>query len=170
MTLQRREAVRRSYRPTATRILFIGESPPASGRFFYCRDSGLYRAMLELFQTADPRISSDTFLEKFKECGCYLIDLCDEPVDKLPAAERRQAHVEGERTLSTRISRMNPEVIISLARSIRSNIDTAITTSAWQGAIVDVPYPGRWIHHRRKFIASLLPIAKLALRETTEHK
>jgi hypothetical protein len=39
-----REHLRKHYRPDRVRILFVGESPPASGRFFYQADSGLYRA------------------------------------------------------------------------------------------------------------------------------
>jgi len=30
-----RERLRKRYRPSPVRILFVGESPPASGRFFY---------------------------------------------------------------------------------------------------------------------------------------
>ena len=37
-----REHLRRRYRPAHVDLLFIGEAPPASGRFFYQADSGLY--------------------------------------------------------------------------------------------------------------------------------
>jgi hypothetical protein len=44
-----RERLRRRYRPDGVRILFVGEAPPASGRFFYQADSGLYRAVRDTF-------------------------------------------------------------------------------------------------------------------------
>ena len=47
---RQRERLRQQFRPEAVRLLFIGESPPASGRFFYHGDSGLYRAIREVFQ------------------------------------------------------------------------------------------------------------------------
>src|SRR4029079_4292792 len=66
------EHLRRRYLPTDIRLLFIGESPPASGRFFYCRDSGLYRAIRDAFRILDPSITDDGFLGIFQAAGCYL--------------------------------------------------------------------------------------------------
>jgi uracil-DNA glycosylase len=60
------EATRARYHPEKVRLLFVGESPPASGRFFYNRDSGLYRAMLGAFHAMDHTISDDNFLDVFK--------------------------------------------------------------------------------------------------------
>jgi hypothetical protein len=34
LTRYQREILRRSFRPARVRVLFVGESPPASGRFF----------------------------------------------------------------------------------------------------------------------------------------
>ena len=49
-----RERLRESYRPERVRVLFVGEAPPASGAFFYRRDSGLYRALSTTFEEAFP--------------------------------------------------------------------------------------------------------------------
>ena len=158
-----REALRRQFRPRNVRVLFVGESPPASGRFFYRRDSGLYRAMRRLFQTADPSIIDDSFLRRFQECGCYLVDLCSEPVDKLESNARRAAHVAGERSLRQKIRLLQPDVIVSLARSIYPSVSRAAAAANWTGPIMDVPYPGRWIHHSRVFTAKLLPVIYTAI-------
>ncbi len=77
-------------------MLFIGESPPASGRFFYHRDSGLYRATCDAFQIIDPAINDENFLAAFQAMGCYLIDLCPDPVDRLDPPSRRAACRAGE--------------------------------------------------------------------------
>jgi hypothetical protein len=58
--------------------LFIGEAPPASGRFFYNRDSGLYRPLRDAFHYLDDSINDENFLSAFQAAGCYLIDLCSD--------------------------------------------------------------------------------------------
>src|SRR5258708_15513474 len=86
-----RERLRKRYRPDRVRILFVGESPPASGRFFYQADSGLYRAVRDTFLTAFPPLQKTAFLDSFRSLGCYLVDLCGEPVDKMLRHARRCA-------------------------------------------------------------------------------
>lgn len=61
-----RERLRRGYRPARVRILFVGESPPASGPFFYQADSGLYRAVRQTFLSAFPELKSAESLEWFR--------------------------------------------------------------------------------------------------------
>jgi hypothetical protein len=164
---KKREALRRKFLPNYVRTLFIGESPPASGRFFYCGDSGLYRAVRDVFRAADPSISDENFLQRFRGCGCYLVDACTTPVDKLEPKARRAACVAGEPLLSRRIRRLQPYTIISLVRSIRGNVDRAVAKADWHGAILDVPYPGRWIRYRHVFITELLPYVRAVLNEET---
>jgi hypothetical protein len=160
-----RETLRRKFLPKRTRILFIGESPPASGRFFYRADSGLYRAVRNLFHTADSSITDSNFLLRFQECGCYLIDACTDPVDNLEPKARRAACLAGEPSLSRRIRSLQPEMIVSLVRSIRGNIERAAAKADWHGPLIDVPYPGRWIRHREIFTAKLLPYAKAVIAQ-----
>src|SRR5437870_426763 len=85
----RRETLRRRYRPEKVRILFVGEAPPVSGRFFYQQDSGLYRALRDTFIAAFPALRKDEFLEAFRDFGCYLVDLCGQPVDHLSHGIRK---------------------------------------------------------------------------------
>jgi hypothetical protein len=141
-------------------MLFVGESPPASGRFFYSGNSGLYRAVRDLFQAADESINDETFLVRFREYGCYLTDLCPDPVDQLEPRARRAGCIESEPSLSRNIRRLQPEMIISLVRSIRENVERAAQRSGWHGPVLQVPYPGRWIRHREIFKAELLPYVK----------
>jgi hypothetical protein len=79
----RESGLRRQYWTVRVRLLFVGEAPPASGRFFYRADSGLYRAIRDTFVTAWPslRSSDRQFLEALRAMGCYLLDLRAEPVD-----------------------------------------------------------------------------------------
>jgi hypothetical protein len=154
------ERLRRRYRPAKIRLLFIGEAPPASGRFFYRQDSGLYRAIREAYATIDPSVTGDRFLTIFKASGCYLIDACAEPVDHLDARSRRVACLASEQALGKQIGRLRPQAIVILLRSIHGIVQRAAERAGWHGAIIDVPYPGRWIRHREIFLRELLPHLK----------
>ena len=160
----KRERLRRRYRPPVIRLLFIGESPPASGRFFYQQDSGLYRAMRDAFRMIDPSINDEGFLTVFQNTGCYLIDTCADPVDHLDAQSRRAACRAGEPSLSRRIGRLQPASIVTLLRSIRSNVARAVVEARWHGPILEVPYPGRWARHREIFVQALKPQLRDLLR------
>lgn len=158
-----RERLRRRYRPDEIRLLFIGESPPASGRFFYCRDSGLYRALRDAFHALDPSIGDDRFLDCFQEAGCYLIDACADPVDHLPAPLRRAARLASEPALARSIARLHPAAIAILLRSIQGNVRRAADRAGWHGPIIELPYPGRWARHRQQFLRALRPELKTLL-------
>jgi hypothetical protein len=80
----------RLYRPAETRLLFIGEAAPASGRFFYRRDSGLYRAIRDAFRALDPSMTDERFLAIFEKAGCYLIDACVELKNQPAPANRHR--------------------------------------------------------------------------------
>ena len=159
-TQRARESLRQSFRPSRVRLLFIGEAPPVSGRFFYAGDSGLYRAMRMAFQVVDPGLRDEDFLAAFRSRGCYLTDLCGEPVDHLESALRRTMCGDGEKSLAREIRRLQPEIIAPLLRSIADNVDRAVTRAGWQGKVVSLPYPGRWSRHRDAFIEAVVPLLR----------
>jgi hypothetical protein len=147
----------RRFRPAQLRLLFIGEAPPASGRFFYHGDSGLYRAFRDAFRLIDPSMTDARFLPAFQAAGCYLIDLCPKPVDQLDPRARRIACRESEAGLSQRIRRLQPPVIAILVKSIRANVERAAAGAGWNGRFIDLPYPGRWVQHREVFLETIVP-------------
>jgi hypothetical protein len=161
-TLLARERLRRRYRPDRVRILFVGESPPASGRFFYQADSGLYRAIRDTFSAAFPSVQGNEFLDSFCSLGCYLVDLCAEPVDKMSPHARRRACRAGEVRLARTIRRLRPKIIVTVVRSIGENVKRSEEQAAWSGLHLELPYPGRWHRHRMQFRRQLVPL----LRET----
>ena len=154
------EQLRRRYRPKPVRVLFVGESPPASGRFFYAADSGLFRAMRQAFQAVDPAVGAEEFLKVFQTYGCYLVDLCPEPVDRMSPALRRAACRAGEASLGKSIAQMRPEVIVTLLRSIEKHCASAMARAKWQGQAIHLPYPGRWKRLRAEFVESLSPVIR----------
>jgi hypothetical protein len=160
-----REKLRRRYRPARVRMLFIGESPPASGRFFYQEDSGLYRAVRGAFLNAIPLLRDVDFLRSFRALGCYLVDLCGEPVDRLKRKQRAYACQEGEVRLRRTIQRLKPEIIVTVVRSIAPNVRRVLVGADWKGQHLELPYPGRWWHHRTVFEKELIPILRALIRK-----
>jgi hypothetical protein len=159
-TRRERERLRRSFLPLRVQLLFIGESPPASGRFFYSADSGLYRAMRAAFRIADVKIDDENFLATFRARGCYLTDLSHEPVDHLDPPLRRAMRSNGEKFLAREITRLQPGIIAPVLRSIAGNVENAVARANWQGPILQFPYPGRWSRHREAFIEDLVPVIR----------
>lgn len=157
LTRPERESLRESFRPTRIRILFIGEAPPVSGRFFYSANSGLYRAMRDVFKAVNPQINDDNFLSLFQASGCYLTDLYPKPVDHLDGKARRRARLAGEQLLSETLIRLRPEKIAPVLRTIVSHVANAASQANWRGEIIELPYPGRWYRHRAEFVKTLEP-------------
>jgi hypothetical protein len=146
------EALRRRYLPPKVRVLFVGESPPAGGTFFYAADSGLYRATRDAFYQAVPELRDGDFLENFAALGCYLDDLCHEPIDSYERLKRAQARRANEVRLGATIRELQPGVVIILLKSIVPNVDRAISAAG----IADVErhvltYPSRWHRHRMAY-------------------
>ena len=80
------EKVRRSFRPRHITTLFVGESPPHSGTFFYKRDSRLYRRVKEAFG------NGENFLSEFKAKGFFLDDLVLYPINQIKEKNERNEH------------------------------------------------------------------------------
>lgn len=157
LTRREREALREKFRPKQVRLLFVGEAPPASGRFFYSGNSGLYRAMREAFKPAAPGINDENFLRLFQASGCYLVDLYPKPIDQLDAESRRRARIVGERLLSEKLIELRPVKIASMLRAIAEHVTRAAESANWRGEILQLPYPGRWSAHKVKFVKALEP-------------
>ena len=135
----------------------MGEAPPASGAFFYRRDSGLYRALSTTFEEAFPRLRGHDFLAEFSDLGCYLVDLCRRPVDRLGPRERGEARRMGEARLAGVLCQLRPLAMVVLLRSINENSARAERVAAWSGARIVVPYPGRWVRWSAQFKEILVP-------------
>jgi predicted transcriptional regulator len=138
--------LRQEFRPEKVAILFVGESSPAGGTHFYRGNSNLFRATRQAFATAygegvvpdGPR-----FLHWFRERGCWLVDVADRPVNRLPDAERRQAVLAGGRALAEVIRDTAPERIVAVKASIGSVVREAAAQAEFAGEIVELPFPVR---------------------------
>lgn len=137
-------------------MLFVGESPPAGGTFFYRANSKLYFATEHAFALAVPGLVGDDFLESFQLLGCYLDDLCLRPANhlKLNVHAERQARLAermaGEESLAERMREMNPAALVLVMSGIQENVRRATASAgiAERPTFV-LPFPGRPEHAAR---------------------
>src|SRR5690242_19723225 len=84
------EALRLKYRPPVAYTLFVGESAPASGRFFYHGNTLFTRYMQNAFDAAYGHSTDVPFLMRFKSFGWYLDDLVLTPVNDVKDRKDRK--------------------------------------------------------------------------------
>lgn len=139
------EAARQRFKPEQVRILFIGESAPAGGTFFYTMDSLLYDATQAAFrETVPDLLTEQNFLQSFRALGCWLVDLCDRTVNRLPDDEREAARDAGVDRLAATLKAEAPSAIVNVMLAIGPWVDTAIADAGiGVRARFDLPFPRR---------------------------
>jgi hypothetical protein len=160
--LRELEDVRQRFLPERVTVLFVGESPPAGGTFFYLANSKLYEATKEAFIRAAPDlVRGSNFLERFAALGCYLDDLCLEPVNHLkmdnPLAEAKRLRLreEGEEPLASRIRQCAPSAIVVVMKGIEANVRRAATSANFSSIVIPaLPFPS-WKAHREQYVDEL---------------
>jgi hypothetical protein len=129
------EELRQSFRPEYITTLFVGESAPDSGRFFYSGDSSLFRAMKKAFG------DKEGFLKDFQRRGFYLDDLMLTPVNKLQNRERFRLRKEAVPQLAKRLVEYRPIAIVIVMRGIQSLVRDAMRTAGVMYEPHCVPHP-----------------------------
>ena len=150
------ETLRRKHRPSDIRVLFVGESPPAGGTFFYAANSNLFRAMASVFAEVFGRQvpTGAGFLEFFERAGCYLDDLCLEHVNRMSAPDRRRARKAGEKSLAARLVAYKPSVVVAVPMSVRPHVERAVAQACPARVPVNsVPFPA--MGHQQRFATEL---------------
>jgi len=121
-TIEDYARAREKYQPHKIKILFVAESPPSSGGYFYFSETigkdHLFRETmkaLDLWPVSRPLrrgVDKRPLLERFRSNGFFLIDTCELPVDKLSTTERITAVRRGATGLASRVRRLNPAHIV----------------------------------------------------------
>ena len=151
------ENVRKSYRPRRITTLFVGESAPHGGTFFYNRNSGLFREIQKAFN------GKELFLEDFRRNGFYLDDLVLEPVNHLERRDRISLCRESVSSLSKRLSSYKPQAVVILLCRIKPMVMGAMVEAGLSYQPHCTPYPGfgnqRRFHQAMAEIIPNLPVA-----------
>ena len=135
------EAARARYRPQQIATLFVGESPPASGAFFYYGNNAITRHMQRAVEAALGS-GSGGFLTDFKARGWYLDDLVLHPVNQLRGAQRRAAWRDAQAGLAARIAEYHPRAIVTCLLSIAPVVQAAAVSAGSSAPRFAVPFPG----------------------------
>lgn len=151
------EEIRKTFMPSRVRVLFVAESPPASGKFFYI-NSGMTVFTSRAFEMVHGISfgSAVDFLEHFRDSGCYLDDLTETPINKLKGNIREEHLLLGINALADRIKLMRPEIVVCVLRKIGKHVEKAIIQSGVSVTTYITHFPGNG--HQNKYIAALSEI------------
>jgi hypothetical protein len=150
--MNRQENLRRTYRPDRITTLFVGESAPHGGTFFYDQNSGLFREMRKAFK------GNDSFLDNFKRNGFYLDDLAPEPVNHLLNRDRVSVLKQSISLFAKRLKTYQPEAIVVLLYRIKPMILEATRQAGLSYEPYFTPYPGFGNQPRfRKAMIEIIP-------------
>jgi hypothetical protein len=155
---------RREFQPERVRVLLIGESAPASGRHFYLANSNLFRSVREAFaRVYGANIpDGDAFLSFFQQHGYWLIDLADEPVNRLDDQLRQTTVKRGVGRVSKTIRESEPAVLVAVKKSVERPTRAALALSGHQAEVVSLPFPAMgW---QPAFVAGLATVARRVRR------
>lgn len=150
------EPLRARFRPFKVKVLFVGESAPAGGDFFYKGTGQVYR---EFQRVLSPTIgATPSFLGAFMAAGMYLDDLVLEPVNWLSRSERTAMHTNNVASLASRISEYQPLAVIAFMKAIRRPVEEAVTASGCGSSAHTVSFPGNGRQAEfRAELAAILP-------------
>jgi len=153
------EQLRRSFKPRKVKLLFIGESAPCSGKFFY-RESGMTGFTKRAFEDAFGMQFKTTaeFLHFFKTEGCYLDDVSLVPVDGMSAGDRERSLVASVPALAGRIRTSNPSVVLIVLKKIEPHVREALGLARVDVPTYVLPFPGQG--HQREYVEQLTAVLR----------
>jgi len=133
------EKLRHSFRPKHITTLFVGESPPHSGKFFYKEDSQLYHRMREAFG------AGANFLLEFKAKGLFLDDLLLYPINQIKNKNERDEHRQkGVPSLARRMADYRPLAVVAVMCAIKPMVEDAMRDAGLSHVPLHVvPFPLR---------------------------
>lgn len=144
------ESLRRSFKPAKVLTLFVGESRPANGTFFYLGNSKLYCSMREAFR------GGEDFLCGFKGMGFYLDDLVEFPVNNQPKRLRRKHCRDSIDSLADRIRDTRPAHVVTIGLGIAEHVAQALNRAELSGLPFDaVRFPSSRNQEKMLFLQEM---------------
>lgn len=124
--------LRNRYTPRLAKIIFVLESPPASGKYFYDTTGNirepLFKAMMSCVVGKEFKTKSDG-LEAFAKAGYLLVDATYTPVNQMSDSERNAVIVGNYNVLVTDLNNVsknkNAKIVLikaNVCRLLRSRL------------------------------------------------
>ena len=171
---------RARYKPRTIRVLFVAESPPSSGGFFYFSKTigkdHLFRETmkaLSLWPLGHPLrkgLDKTGLLEEFRSRGFFLIDTCDRPVDRLSPKARRISIAREAPSLARRAKKLDPDSIVIVKQTVYGPVRHALETAGLGDRILNtepLPFPSHGNQRRyrlrlRRLIRNMNQVSRSA--------
>jgi len=138
--------LRSQFKPEVLTTLFVGESSPAGGTHFYRANSNLFRATCEAFAlTFGEGAISDgpRFLREFQDRGCWLVDLVDRPINRVPDGERAALVATGVSELARTVAETRPRHVVAVKATLDSHVRSALDIAGSDADLLTLPFPVR---------------------------
>jgi len=154
------EETRQRYRPHEVKALFVGESAPAGGTFFYCGNSNLAFYTREAFEAVLGSFGDMSgFLQAFRDRGYYLLDLCPEPVNHLDRRPRRAARKAGIPYLASAMSGLRPAYVVVVMKEIQGDVAQALSRAGLGDVETQaLPFPAQG--NQPRYVAELIDLLR----------
>ena len=176
--IDRYSVARNKYKPRNIGVLFIAESPPSSGGYFYAEKTigkdHLFRETmkaLEFWPNDRPMrkgYDKRSMLNEFRSLGFFLIDTCEFPVDKLQPRERRLSTIRGGLTLPGRVEALCPDRILIVKKTVFKPVIRALSETGFAGRVLNkepLPFPSHG--NQKKYRTMLRRLLKKRLARTS---
>ena len=168
------------YKPRTIRVLFVAESPPSSGGFFYFSKTigkdHLFRETmkaLSLWPLRHPLrkgLDKTGLLEEFRSRGFFLIDTCDIPVDRLSPKARRISIAREAPSLARRAKKLDPDSIVIVKQTVYGPVRHALETAGLGDRVLNtepLPFPSHGNQRRyrlrlRRLIRNMNQVSRSA--------
>jgi len=153
--------IRQQYKPAEVQIIFITEAVQPGKRFFYLKNSNVFRAIKEAFSRIFGEFKNEEeFLTFFKKNGCYVDYLGAEMINGLPPEARQKVRTNGIKPLSEQLTLMKPKVVVTMMKVLEPEVNKAIELSAITSVqyAKAVPFPAHSQTNVDKCIAALVEV------------
>jgi hypothetical protein len=143
--------LRNEYLPETLKLIFILESPPASGKYFYDKTGKITEPLFnELMKTLDYKpINKKDGLDFFKSQGFFLIDSTYKPVNKMKEKEKENTILSDFNNLiddlDTMSSNKSPLILVkaNICRLLEDKLKLKGFNVLNKGIVVPFPSSGQ---------------------------
>ncbi len=165
MMMEEYSISRNRFKPSNVKLLFVAESPPYSGGYFYfVRTIGkdhLFRETMKALSVWPLRrplrkgFDKTGLLEEFCSRGFFLIDTCERPVDRLSPKARRISIAREASGLASRAKDLDPGSMVIVKKTVYGPVCYALESIGLGDRILNtepLPFPSHGNQKRYRLL------------------